>query len=108
MMSLVRAQQGEPTKEAGTQKRICFLLFTFLGGIDQQDRADNGNRALLGDCDVCILAKPKTNSPLSEAKQVINDVAGSSPAGGANEKAGRKTCLFRWLPLLIFDQQYYS
>ena len=28
---------------------------------------------------------------------VNHDVAGSSPAGGANEKAGRKTCFFRWL-----------
>ena len=25
-----------------------------------------------------------------------------------NEKAGRKTCFFRWLPILVSNQQYYN
>ena len=45
---------------------------------------------------------------LAERMTVNHDVAGSSPAGGANEKAGRKTCFFRWLPILVSNQQYYN
>lgn len=64
---------------------LLFLLALFFW-FKLTLRAANRNRALLGDCDVCIFAAQIANSPLSKAKQVI---MGSLVQAGQGEPKDR-------------------